>query len=362
MQNSFLSHADAALRNRNNILRFVREQAPVSRTDIWESMQMSRASVTQVIRQLQENGLILETGEEGESTGGRKPRYLTFCGSARKIYAFDWMSRTLCLMDLDGTVLREETLVFENNVSPGAFAQNVKAAVQQMDALHLCPEEEIAGIGLALPGQIDSRTGSVHYSVELGWQNVSLRELFADRFGSNVYLERFGNLMALGEYSQNRTARSTHFQLYILGSDGIGVSTIIHGNCQHGANYMHGELGHIKVPSSTVCSCGQKGCLEAVVHALLQESGGEFTDEVIEHLAIGVSSSINICDADSVLIVGSYPARMTEQQRQTLQQRIRDNVTSQYMRKLSIRYGLHTKELALRGISEYLFDKIFPIE
>ena len=107
MKNNFLSHADAAQRNRNNILHFVRAHQPISRTDVWEKMDISRASVTQIMRQLQESGLIIETGE-GESTGGRKPRYLMIRDDARKFFAFDWLSRTLFLMDLGGNVLREK--------------------------------------------------------------------------------------------------------------------------------------------------------------------------------------------------------------------------------------------------------------
>lgn len=362
MQNSFLSHSDAAMRNRNSILRFVKENAPVSRTDIWESMQMSRASVTQVIRQLQESGLILETGEEGESTGGRKPRYLVFNGKSRKFYAFDWRSKTLSLMNLEGMVISQETLTFEKNVSPFDFAKKVKEEVWKIDAMQLCRKDDVLGIGLALPGQIDSRTGTVMYSVELGWQNVSLRELFADCFGEYVYLENFSNVIAMGECFGTQNTKSSHFQLYTLGDNGIGMSTIIRGNCQHGANYMHGEIGHIKMPSDIVCTCGQKGCLEAVVKQLLKESGDKFTDEVINYLAIGISTSINISDVDSVLIVGAYPIMMTEHQRETLKTRICDNITSQHMRKLSIRYGFDLEELTLRGISEYMFDKIFPVE
>ena len=357
MQNAFLSHADAALRNRNNILRFVKEHTPISRTDIWENVNVSRASVTQIIRQLQDSGLILETGE-GESTGGRKPKFLIFHGAARKYYAFDWSERCLYLMDLDGTVLYEKQLCFPTPVLPVEFAAEIKAAVAQIDSLQLCPEEEVVGFGLSLPGQIDSRTGTVLRSVELGWQSISLRELFADRFGGNVYLERTGNMMALGE----KTDGSNHFQLYILGSDGIGVSTVIRGGCQHGANYMHGELGHIKMPEDTLCSCGQRGCLEAVVRRLLQQSGGEITEQVMEYLAMGVSASVNISDTDSILLVGSFVEQMNRTQRNELKQKIREKVTSQHMRKLQIRFSDSGKELTKKGFCVYLFDRTFPVD
>ena len=109
MEHSFLSHSDAAQRNRNSILHYIKRHQPLSRTDIWEGMHISRASVTQVIRQLEESGLILEAGV-GRSTGGRKPQYLTFNGAAKKFYAFDWMSRQLFLLDLDGRILCEQSV------------------------------------------------------------------------------------------------------------------------------------------------------------------------------------------------------------------------------------------------------------
>ena len=136
MSTSFLSHADAALRNRNALLRFVKQHGPVSRTDIWEQMDISRASVTQVIRQLQEANLILEEGE-GDSTGGRKPRFLRFNGSAKKLFAFDWPSRTLALMDLDGTILCEQKIPENQTTLPTQCFSYLNAQIDAM--LKECP-------------------------------------------------------------------------------------------------------------------------------------------------------------------------------------------------------------------------------
>lgn len=361
MQNLFLSHADAALRNRNNILHYLKKHEPISRTDIWEGMSMSRASVTQVIRQLQESNLIIETGL-GESTGGRKPRYIMFNGAGRKFYAFDWISRTLCLMDLGGKLLFEKPMLFDRGVQPMSFAAAIRREIDQIDAMNLCPSEEIIGFGLSLPGLIDSRSGCVIYSVELGWQNVSLMELFADRFDQNIFLERTSNVMALGEYNYGLTQGTSHLQLFILGSDGIGVSTIIHGSCQHGANYMHGELGHIKLPENVLCSCGQRGCLEAVVNDLMIRSGGVITEQILEYLAIGVATAINISDPGAILLVGSFVDQMTPEQKNWLACSIRAKVTGQHQRRLEIRFSHEIKALVLKGISAYVFDRFFAVD
>ena len=361
MRNAFLSHVDAALRNRNSLLHYVRYNEGVSRTDIWENMNISRASVTQIIRQLQDCGLIREVGE-GQSTGGRKPTYLVFNGEKLKLYVFDWAHKALYLTDLNSRILHEETMAFEKHIRPDAFAQLLLERIRQTDGLALCPPEEVIGIGLALPGLIDSRNCRVLHSVELGWQNVSLEDLLGSRFGKGIFAERTGNAMALGAYYHGRHRQTNHFQLYIAGQEGIGMSTVIHGDCQHGAGCMHGELGHIKLGGDALCSCGQRGCLEAVVSCALEASGGKLTYDILDHLAIGISTGVNISDPDAILLVGAFPASMTAGQKQYLDGAIRERVTGKYMRKLTIDFADDTKAIALSGMIDHVFNRYFAVD
>ena len=359
MSTSFLSHADAALRNRNALLRFVKQNGPVSRTDIWEQMDISRASVTQVIRQLQDANLILEEGE-GDSTGGRKPRFLRFNGSAKKLFAFDWSSRTLALMDLDGKILCEQKIPEAQTASPTQYFSDLNAQIDATLKEYPCTEEELMGFSISLPGLIDHKNRTVLHSVETGWKNIYLNDFFADRFGENIFLERITNTLALGAYHQLFSASIDHFQLMMLGLDGIGVSTVVCGHCRHGANYMHGELGHIKIPSNILCSCGQRGCLEAVVKDSVLRSG-TISNEALELLSIAVSTSINLSDPSAVILVGSYVNEMTDAQKETLIDLTREKVTGETFRSVEIRYANDVKPLAFRGLAEYAFDQYFSI-
>ncbi len=361
MEHSFLSHADAAQRNRNNILHYIKKHQPLSRTDIWEAMNISRASVTQVIRQLQDSGLILETGL-GQSTGGRKPQYLVFNGAARKFYAFDWMTQTLSLLDLDGQVLCEIPIHLERPLQPMTFLSALSAGVEAIEAKDLCPGEDIIGLCLSLPGLVDSRSGSVIYSVELGWQNVNISAPLKQMLNMEIYVERLANLMALGCSTLEHARNATHLQLFVFGSDGIGVSTVFRGFCQHGANYMHGELGHIKTGFDVLCSCGQRGCLEAAVNDLMAASGGAITEPVLELLATGVAASINLCDASYAMMVGSYVDLMSPAQQEYLTKAIRSKVTGQHLRHLELHFSTQTKELALQGMCAYVFDRYYSTD
>lgn len=361
MEHSFLSHADAAQRNRNNILHYIKKHQPLSRTDIWEAMNISRASVTQVIRQLQESGLILETGL-GQSTGGRKPQYLVFNGAAKKFFAFDWLTQRLSLLDLDGRVLAERPVLLERTVQPAAFASVLSAEVQAIAEQEHCPKEELIGLCLTLPGIVDSRSGTVIYSVELGWQGVQICASFQQLLGMDVFVERIGNVLALGCNHLEHACNASHFQLFLLGSDGIGASAVIHGNCQHGANYMYGELGHIKTGKDVLCSCGQRGCLEAVVCDRMLRSGGKITEEVLELLSVGVATAINISDVSYAMMVGTYVDRMTPIQQEYLTKAIRSKVTGQHLRHLELHFSGQTQELARNGMCAYVFDRYFSID
>lgn len=361
MKNDFLSHADAAQRNRNNILQYLKAHQPISRTDIWEAMDISRASVTQIIRQLQESGLIVETGE-GESTGGRKPRHLMLRATAKKYYAFDWLTHTLCLMDLGGNVIREVDMDLPLGVSPERFAEGILEQIQRMEAAGFCTRDESAGLVLSLPGLIDIRGGTVIYSVELDWHNVNVFDLFREWFDDCVYVERLTNILALGEHADGSSEDTTHFQLFVLAPGGVGVATIVHGNCQHGANYMYGELGHIKLPVDIRCSCGQRGCLEAIVKDCLSRSGGVITDQILEYLSVGVATSVNISDARTIVLTGALVERMDREERATFSRLIRDKVTGQEFRKLQIRFREDTKALVIKGIDAFFFDSYFPVE
>lgn len=134
MKDDFLSHADAAQLNRNIVLHYIMDNEPVSRTDIWEAMSISRASVTQIIRQLLEAGLVIET-DERRATAGRQQRYLRINRDARRLFAFDWTGRLLCLVNMGGEILDREALAFpEGNFTPTAFSAVLVEGLRAMRA------------------------------------------------------------------------------------------------------------------------------------------------------------------------------------------------------------------------------------
>lgn len=360
MSNDFLSHADAAQLNRNIILRYVKNQEPVSRTDIWGSMSISRASVTQVIRQLEDVDLIVEAGES-RSTSGRNQRFLRFNGNARFMYVFDWTSHLICLVNIGGDILESHKLDFPQNCTPSAFAATITAGLSILRGKRTIPPEQMLGLGLALPGLIDSRHSTVLYSVELGWRDVNIGVLFSDMFGRNIFLERTGNMIALGEVEYGAAKGFHHVMLILLENEGIGASSVVHGDCQHGSNYMYGELGHIKMPSKILCSCGQQGCLEAVVRDHLMRNGGILDEQVMDYIALGVSTTVNLSDPGIVLLSGKLVQKLSAEQEQKLMTCIRTKITNERSRTLIIRMCNAEETMGIKGMSAHVFNSWFSI-
>ncbi|MCQ2437041.1 MAG: ROK family transcriptional regulator [Clostridia bacterium] len=360
MKTVFLSHENAALLNRNVILHYIKKHGTVSRTDIWEAMDISRASVTQVIRQLLDEELLVEAGKVQHSLG-RAQKNLALNESARLMYIFDWNTRQLCLVNLNGSILKRVWPAFPANCIPSAFRRISLEGSRQLSEEMPVEPDKLLGLGFCMPGLIDCRSCTIHYSTELNWRDVDIGALFADAFGDHVYLERTGNMIALGEYEYGAARNVKHLLLILLENEGLGASSVVRGDCQHGTNYMFGELGHIKVDSDVICSCGQKGCLEAVILDRLMHNGGVVDEAITRYISLGISAAINLIDPGMVILSGKLVHFMNERERDALEEAIRCRVTNDRSRHTQIVFSGSNNEMGIRGMSAYIFGQHFKI-
>lgn len=358
MKDDFLTRSVAASMNRNRVLNYIRQHGNVSRTDIWEHMNISRASVTQIIRHLMEEGIIIESRT---APSERTTRYLHINENAYFMFVFEWNSRTISLVNLQGDVFSCIRLDFPFKCNPSIFTEIVLDGVARLQKQTPIDPQKSLGLGICMPGLINSRKRTVSYSVELGWRNVDIHYLFADAFGENVFLERTGNLIALGEYEFGIARGHSHVLLVLLEYEGIGQSSVLRGDCTHGYNYMHGELGHIKLPSDVLCSCGQRGCLEAVVQNHLSSNGGIVDATLIEYLSLGISTAANLHDPSIILLYGKLIRDFTAEQQQELIRRVRAKITDVQSRSLSINVCYDSTNMCIKGMCAYIFAQHFQL-
>lgn len=123
----------------------------------------------------------------------------------------------------------------------------------------------VHAVGIASCGVVDEVAGVSIFSTALGWRDVPIRHLLADRVGLPVAL---GHDVRAGGVAEARlgAGRGHDVFLFLPIGTGIGVALMIDGQPFAGAHWRAGELGHIVVrPGGAPCACGRRGCLETVV-------------------------------------------------------------------------------------------------
>ncbi len=127
---------------------------------------------------------------------------------------------------------------------------------------------ELCGIGVGVPGLIDSESGRLLESPNLpGWSNYDVKGDIERRLGTSVILENDANAAALGEQWLGAGRDFESMGMYTLGT-GVGGGLVLNGKIWRGWNGMAGELGHCNVePDGHPCKCGSHGCLEQYASA-----------------------------------------------------------------------------------------------
>ena len=125
------------------------------------------------------------------------------------------------------------------------------------------PDAEIMGVGVGAPGPLDTKSGVVLLTPNLGWVNLPLRQIIHDRLGLTASLDNDANCAVLGEWWVG-AARGTKNAIGLTIGTGIGGGIILDGRLYHGASDVAGEIGHTTIDTEgRRCKCGNYGCLEA---------------------------------------------------------------------------------------------------
>lgn len=252
--------------NKIQVLELIRKSDQISRAEIVKQTKLSAPTVTRIVDNLINAGLVIMTGE-GDSTGGRPPKILQFDGTDNFVIGVDLGSTSIrvALSDLNGTFISE---IESTTNLEGGFEEIIRQSVDLINKLILRskkPISKILGIGMAVAGLIDVVEGKVEYSPVFNWKNVHLQEEFNKLIDIPFIFDNVSRVTALGELYYGIGKEYKNFICVNLGY-GIGAGIIINGEPFYGSNGFTGELGHIIVErdSEYIGKDGIRGCLEAL--------------------------------------------------------------------------------------------------
>jgi glucokinase len=172
---------------------------------------------------------------------------------------------------------------FPEQGADAVLARIVKLTKASMAAAR---DKEIAGIGIGSPGPLDTKTGVVLLTPNLGWTNFPLRDRLTKALGLPAALDNDANCAIFGEWWQGAARGADHVVGLTIGT-GIGGGIVLRGEIYGGASDIAGEIGHMSIDSTgRRCKCGNYGCLEAYA------SGPAIAARAVEGVSAGVDTSL----------------------------------------------------------------------
>ncbi|WUH90157.1 ROK family transcriptional regulator [Streptomyces sp. NBC_00433] len=315
--------------NLERVVRAVRLAGSLTQAEIARSTGLSAATVSNIVRELRDNGTVQVTPT---SSGGRRARSVALSGDAGIVVGVDFGHSHLrvAVGNLAHQVLAEQSEPIDVDASASQGFDRAEQLVARLVESTGISKQKVLGVGLGVPGPIDVESGALGSTAILpGWSGINPRQEMSDRLGVPVQVDNDANLGALGELVWGG-GRGVKDLAYIKVASGVGAGLVIDGRIYRGPGGTAGEIGHITLDESgPVCRCGNRGCLETFTAAryvleLLRGSHGDgltvprmvqlaregdpgcrrVTGDVGRHIGMGVASLCNLLNPSRIVLGG----------------------------------------------------------
>ncbi|WP_235582192.1 ROK family transcriptional regulator [Rhizobacter sp. Root1221] len=281
--------------NRMALLRLLRDESGLSRADLANRSGLTKSTVSLIAKELIDEGWLAEDGALVTGALGRRPtplridgRHLVLIGSE-----LDTDIIRVVAVSIRGEVLEMNQAALKSK-DPDAACHQLVQMVTAQSAKVTAAGSRLLGIGVGLPGAVDSTTGVLQFAPNIGWRGVEVgkrlgAELTAAGLGAvPVYFQNEADLAAVGEAEFG--ARPVEDPLvYVSCGVGVGSGIILNDSLFTGATGSAGEIGHTTLfIDGRPCSCGRLGCAEAYMglKAVAEKAGCLDADGHIDRAAL----------------------------------------------------------------------------
>jgi predicted NBD/HSP70 family sugar kinase len=255
--------------NLSLLLRHLHQSGALSRSEIGGALGMTRSTIGELVADLRARGLV-EEGDPARLGSPGRPSLVARPnpeGAAAVTAEIAVDSLSAAVVGLGGRILHRARAPHQpRRRAVDQTIEDVGKLIQT--ALASIPTGcWVAGIGIAVAGVVSRADGLVHFAPNLGWRNVPLGRLIADRLGSGlpVVIANEADLGALAEHTWGAGIGVSHL-IYVTSEVGVGGGLVIDGRPLVGAAGCAGEVGHIQVnPNGVQCRCGAIGCWETEI-------------------------------------------------------------------------------------------------
>jgi glucokinase-like ROK family protein len=244
---------------------------PTSRSQLSELTGLSATTITNLIAELLDRGVVVEEGAvkaEGRRSVGRPRTALRLAPEAHYAVGIHIGVGTVCVAvtDLLAHPLCRFTLSHAREAPPEAVLGEAVTLTERAIAECGVAQEKLIGVGVGASGLVDPKTGVNVFAPNLNWRDVPIQQIVTDELKLPVTVENNVRAMALGEalFGAGKGVRTMAF---IYARIGVGAGFVVDGQVYRGSGAGAGEIGHMTIipEGGKPCRCGNTGCLETLI-------------------------------------------------------------------------------------------------
>jgi predicted NBD/HSP70 family sugar kinase len=268
--------------NRMALVRHLCAHPGLSRADLAVAVGLTKSTVSLLTRELINEGWLIERDVVATGDLGRRPTPL-FIDPDRLLL----LGAEVGIESVRAVATSLTGEVRASAVASYGASRTAKACIGTLATVllklrkQLDENQQILGIGVGLPGGVNEARGVLHFAPNLGWRDVPVGTLLADKLQDTslasvpLFLQNEADVAALGEMEFNPAPASDPL-LYVSINQGLGAGVIVGDRLLTGSRGFAGEVGHMVLQlNGPRCSCGRRGCAEALIatRAMLHGSG-----------------------------------------------------------------------------------------
>src|SRR5256885_6254538 len=253
-------------RNPSRVMEILRMHGRISQADIARATGLSRTTISTLINELKDEGLVSDVDtRSGHARGGRPGVQLVLRNPSRVVVGIDFGHShvAIAVADLGHNVLAERRYELDVNREAGRALDVAAGMFGEVLSEVAVERASVVGVGMGVPGPVDRGTGTAGSATILpGWVGLRIGAEMEHRLGIPVQIENDANLGALAEQTWGAGRDCSNFA-YIKAATGIGAGIVIDGRLLRGATGTAGGSGHTTLDQQgPPWYFGHPGCLE----------------------------------------------------------------------------------------------------
>jgi glucokinase-like ROK family protein len=259
--------------NLRAVLLTLLHEPSLSRVQLAKRTELSNTTITNLVAELIEQGIVSEDGKSKHAPEGTRPVGRPRTGVRLEpgacfvvgIHIGVGIFR-VAIANLRNEILYKQSHEFDIKLPALKVLDQIALSVEETIASSQVERDRILGVGVGASGLVDFQFGTIVMAPNLNWRDIPLKEYLQKAVKLPVVVDNNVRAMAFGE-THFGAGRDVNSLAFVYGRIGVGAGLTYKGQVYRGSAMGAGEIGHtiMLLHGGEPCRCGNSGCLETLV-------------------------------------------------------------------------------------------------